>query len=158
MAQPDSANGAEAPRRFRRILVAFDGSPHAERALAAAAQLAELAGGELTALSVVPEISAWMLSGGMGAPLDIPELQEDARREASKELDDAVDALPRDLKVTKTVEIGRPGPDIVKRASSGGHDLVVVGSRGRGEAAALFLGSVSQHVSHGSSIPVLIVR
>ena len=94
---------------FRRILVAFDGSPNAERALAAAAALAGMAGGELTALSVVPEVSAWMLSGGMGAPVDIPELQDDATRAMTGDLDRAVEALAGDVGVTKIVEVGGPG-------------------------------------------------
>ena len=158
MTQPEPPAGGESHLTFRRILVAYDGSPHAKRALDAAASLAGIANSRLTVLTVVPEVSAWMLSGAMGAPIDIPELQDDAKRAATKELDEAVGSLRGDLEVEKIVEVGRPGPDIVQRATSGENDLVVVGSRGRGEAAALFLGSVSQHVSHGSSIPVLIVR
>lgn len=89
---------------------------------------------------------------------DIPQLQDDAERAVTADLDEAAGGLPGNLAITKLVEVGRPAAVIVDRASSGDYDLVVVGSRGRGEAAALFLGSVSQHVAHGSEVPVLIVR
>ena len=42
--------------------------------------------------------------------------------------------------------------------ASRGAQLVVVGSRGRGDAAGLFLGSVSHGVLHAAHCPVAIVR
>ncbi len=146
------------PLSLRRVLVAFDGSPHAQRALQSAAGLIAETGGALTVISVVPDVSSWMMSGGMGAPVDIAGMRESAERGARRDLDAAVDALPGGPSVQTIIAHGPPGPAIVEQASSGAHDVVVVGSRGRGSAAALFLGSVSQYVAHASPIPTLIVR
>ena len=42
--------------------------------------------------------------------------------------------------------------------TSGGHDLVVVGTRGRSPSAAVLLGSESEHVLVESRVPVLITK
>jgi nucleotide-binding universal stress UspA family protein len=53
---------------FCRILVAIDGSSHAERALAEAVDLAAAANSTLTVMTVVPDISSWNLVAPGSAP------------------------------------------------------------------------------------------
>ena len=47
---------------------------------------------------------------------------------------------------------------IQKRIKEGNHDLLVIGSRGRGALTASLLGSVSHHALNHSPIPVLVVH
>jgi nucleotide-binding universal stress UspA family protein len=142
---------------FRRVLVAFDSSPHAERALDEAIQLVRATGGELTVITVAPEITDMVL--GYATPADSFErvrTQIDSVHRAV--LDAAAEDAPEDLEVTRVLGRGDPALAIVREARDGKHDLIVMGSRGRGNFRSLVLGSVSHAVLHSSRIPVLVVR
>ena len=67
---------------FRRLLVAYDGSDHAERALSDAVALAQENRGRLTVLAVAPEPSVWAFSG-YGVPVDIDGLSCQIERACS---------------------------------------------------------------------------
>jgi nucleotide-binding universal stress UspA family protein len=53
---------------------------------------------------------------------------------------------------------GDPAQSVLDQAVADGHDLIVLGSRGRDDATSLLLGSVSHAVLHRSHVPVLIVH
>ena len=80
---------------FRRLLVAFDGSPHAQRALAEAVDLAQTNSGRLTLMTVVPEPSAWALGSGYEPAVDLHDLSRQIEREYQAMLDAAVDSAAR---------------------------------------------------------------
>jgi nucleotide-binding universal stress UspA family protein len=142
---------------FRRLLVAFDGSSHAQRALEKAVDVAQAGHGTITVITVAPEPALWAFSG-YDAPVNVYRLSEELELEHEAVLDSAVRRVPADLPVTKILKRGSPGPAIVAQANAGDHDLVVVGSRGRGELRSLLLGSVSHHVLHASHIPVIVIQ
>lgn len=146
---------------FNRILVAIDGSEHAERALLEAADLAKLAKAQLTVMTVVPDPSPWLLGGGWGGytpPVTLDELTREAEGQYRSMLAAAVDDLPQGLPVETVLVHGAPTTAILHQIDSGGHDLVVLGSRGRGEVKSLLLGSVSHDVLQASPVPVLAVH
>lgn len=144
---------------FRRLLVAFDGSPHARRALDEAIELAKATNGTLAVMAVAPEASAWALGGAYGVYVaDFSELERNITTQYQRMLDETIGAVPADLPVTKRLAYGAPGPAIVDAAASGDYDLIVMGSRGRGELRSLLLGSVSHHVLQTSPIPVLVTH
>ena len=142
---------------FRQLLVAFDGSSHAQRALSEAVDLAQTNRGRLTVITVSPEPSVWAFSG-YGSSVAADRLGEQLEHEYQRLLDGAIATVPADLPVTKLLKSGAIGHAIAEEANRGGHDLLVVGSRGRGELRSLLLGSVSRHVLQASHIPVLVVR
>lgn len=143
---------------FRRILVATDGSAHADRAVDEAIDLAQLANAQLTVMTVVPEPMTWMLAGGVGATIDGLAFSGQLEREFTTMLRATVERVPDDLPVTAVVKHGAPGPAILGQIDDGDQDLVVMGSRGRGELRSLVLGSVSQRVLQASPVPVLVVQ
>jgi nucleotide-binding universal stress UspA family protein len=140
---------------FRNLLVAYDGSPTAARALAEAADLALAANARLTIVSVI----APMASSAYRAGVDVGSLEKDVEAQTDRELRGAVDALPQDLPVTTVIRRGHPGEEIVKQIEAGRHDLLVMGTRGRGRVSANLFGSVAAHVhyQHGH-IAMLVVH
>ena len=145
---------------FRSLLVAIDGSDHATRALDEAVDLARCAHASVTVMTSVPDISPWVLggAGGYAGGIDIRALEHSAEREHLAMLDAATDALAADLPVTKVLGHGPPAAAIVEQVTRGGHDLVVMGSRGRGGVRSLLLGSVSHAVLQTSPVAVLITH
>lgn len=144
---------------FRNILVAIDGSAHARRALAEATDLAQSANAKLTVMTSTPDPSGWILTGGAyGGQIDFRALTEEAEREYRDLLEQAVESMPSDLSITKVLGHGNAAVRILEQIKSGGHDLVVMGSRGRGEVRSLLLGSVSHQVLNASRAAVLIVH
>ena len=137
----------------------IDGSSHAGRALAEAADLVEATGAKLTVMTSVPDAaSSWPTFAVPSAAADIDVLIQDLEREYRALLDSAVESLPADIAATKVIAAGPAGPAIVEQVKRGDHDLVVMGSRGRSNVKALLLGSVSHHVLHASPAAVLVVH
>lgn len=143
---------------FRRLLVAYDGSSHAKRALAEAIDLASANDGGLTVMAVAPDPSVWGLDFGYNASVDFAEVAEQLQREYRTMLDAAVATVPDGVPVSQLLRHGAAGREIVDEADAGEHDLIVMGSRGRGELRSLLLGSVSHRVLEGSRVPVLVVH
>ncbi len=144
---------------FRRILVAIDGSEHASHALHEAIDLAQASNATLTVMTTVPDPATWLL-GGAGYPtgIDLERLSDETERDHGRLLEAAIDELPADMPVTKILAHGRPAERILEQLHTGAHDLLVMGSRGRGEMRSLLLGSVSHQVLNASPSAVLIVH
>ncbi|MGH3023976.1 MAG: universal stress protein [Gaiellaceae bacterium] len=130
-----------------KILLAYDGFDHSRHALEETAKLAADGHGEVTVLSVVPPDARGSKSGGhVGLR---PHAHEDVARAHAY-------LRERGLDSEMKIEHGDPADEIVAEVTAGGHDLVVVGSRGRGSVGRLLLGSVSAQVVDRAPCPVLV--
>jgi nucleotide-binding universal stress UspA family protein len=138
---------------YRNILVAVDGSKESKLALADAVDLALESNARLTLLHVSPPPPSAIRSTPAGAlaEAELPAYHDKVLREM-------VASVPKELPVTTLLLDGNPAHEIVKAAREYDHDLIVIGSRGRGRATAALLGSVSHEVLHEAPVPVLVVH
>lgn len=143
---------------FHRILVAIDGSEHAQRALSEAIDLATLSHAKLTVLSVHQRPSTLLVGGPVVPPIDLGELEVALEREHEQLLERALEQVPQEVSVVKVLAQGPPAPAILAQARKDDSDLIVLGSRGRGEMASMLLGSVSHQVLQRCGVPVLVVH
>ena len=139
---------------FKKILLAFDGSEGASRALDAGLELARLHQAELWALAVeegLPRFSA-----------TIDEVEEE-KAYANQHADQVLAAAQaraqdagRELKTLR--QAGHPAQTIIKVAREGKVDLILVGHSGLSGVWAAFLGTTAEKVSRHAPCSVLIVR
>jgi nucleotide-binding universal stress UspA family protein len=141
---------------FHNVLVAIDGSADAERALTQAIDLAESEHARLTIFSAVATPAAVAYIGPAGG--EAAALAGDAEDASETLLREAVAQVPDQVSVCTVLSCKPVKPALIEQIESGQHDLVVMGSRGRGALRSALLGSVSHHVLHHSHAPVLIVH
>ena len=139
---------------FHDILVAVDGSPEAEQALTQAIDLAEKGHTRLTLMTGAPKVPPIAYIGPTSA--GVAEVDADALASAEALLRRARDRVPDDIPVTTILTEQPIRTALLEQINRGRHDLVAMGSRGRGAVRAALLGSVSHYILNHSPIPVLI--
>jgi nucleotide-binding universal stress UspA family protein len=137
---------------FTSILVAWDGSGHARRALAEAVDIARTQGARLTLLTVAAPVQVW------AGPYVVPISEADLARAAERIAAEGEALVPEGVPVSARTASGHAGMELLKRAQAADHDLIVMGSRGRGAVRSAVLGSVSHYVLNHAQVPVLIVH
>ena len=155
---------------YSKILVPYDGSKHAEKALNKAVNLAKLIkGSEMIILNVIEEI--------LTPPLVFPtrirhfktgedttlstyfrDLQTDMRYKMINTLEKIKQKYENSVKIRTVVLVGSAEDKIVGYANRQNVDLIVMGSKGLKGISRLLMGSVSRHVSEKVKCSVMIVR
>lgn len=137
---------------FRKILVAIDGSPQSNAALAMAVDLAQHYHASLCLLHAFPHVSDLL-----GTP-QYEHLLEARSTIGQQVLDSTRMQVADDVAVETQLIEGPPAPAILRVAVEDGCDMIVMGSRGHGQLTGMLLGSVSSAVAQRASCPVLIVH
>ena len=137
---------------FRSILIGWDGSRHAKRALSEAIDIARTQGSRLTLLTVAAPIHLW------AAPYVPPAAEEDLAREAERLVEEGEALVPDGIPVSSRTVTGHPGIELLRRADAGDHDLIAMGSRGFGAVRSAVLGSTSHYVLNRADVPILVAH
>jgi nucleotide-binding universal stress UspA family protein len=134
------------------VVVGIDGSPVSEAALGFAFAAAAVRG---VALVAVHAWSPTAVDKALEPVMDWDAVADEEEAVLAERLSGWSQKYPQ---VTVRRSVVRDGAARALVDASRGAQLVVVGSRGRGEAAGLLLGSVSHGVLHAAHCPVAIVR
>ncbi len=121
---------------IRKILVGYDGSNHANRALQHVAQLAENTPAEVMVICVN----------------DDTELAQHFCKEAMTYLDHYK------INAQCSVTGGHPDEQLTKAAVAGAYDLMAIGAYGRSRVREALLGSTTDHILRASPCAVLLAK
>jgi nucleotide-binding universal stress UspA family protein len=138
---------------YDRILVAVDQSEMSDRAVLAARDLAVLSNGEVWVLHLREREM-----GPKTGVLVNDETTDEANAAVAASVELLTQAGVKAHGEVRNTIFGYAAREIVSDAIGVGADVIVMGSRGRGDLAGLLLGSTAHKVIHLSDRPVLVVR
>jgi len=138
---------------FKNILLGVDGSEHALRAAKIAGELARQMDSDLWVVACFDPVPAYLGEPNLQQALNLRLQQgEEVLAPALEE----IGKIPGLLR--KEILEGPPAEAILKVAQARGNDLIIMGTRGRGQLAGLLLGSQSHKVVTHAACPVMLVR
>lgn len=137
---------------YESILLPYDGSEGAERALDHAGDIAKWADATLQIIFVADTT----MDSVTVVENDVVDALEEHGRTVLDEAEDRLDA--RGVDYDTDVVQGNPAPTIVEYAARYDHDLIVMPTHGRTGLSRYLLGSISEKVVRLSSVPVLTTR
>lgn len=152
---------------LQHILVPLDGEPLAEKMLQPAICLGKLMKADFILLRVVKPVFPFLAypEAGDGIAQVAESVLENAREVEKQRVNDAQGYLEKvaaplreqGLVVVTRVEVDEsPGHAILKYGASA--DLIAMETHGRGGLARLFMGSTTDQVIRGKTVPVLVHR
>ena len=142
---------------IRKILVAYDGSPHSKEALNWAIDLSLMTQAQIVAVKVFEGNQLFMAAeaGGTKFLETLEEMRSEDRRLMAE-----VAAIGQSRGVTVTGEIlqGNIAAEIIAYANQNAVDMIVTGTKGHGALAELLMGSVTRNLISLAHVPVLVVK
>jgi len=149
--------------RINRILACVDLSDYSKRTMEYAVSMARGLMAEIIVLNVINinEISALEIAAAhYPEHIDIKRFIEDTKADRFKRVQALISDhfSPDSSKITSLVEIGVPFKTILDVVEREHIDVVVQGSKGRGNAPGTLFGSHAEKVFRHSPVPVFSIR
>jgi nucleotide-binding universal stress UspA family protein len=137
---------------FNKILVGYDGSAQAKKALDVAFSLAHVMDSKILVFAVArpPEPAT---------SVEVHAVLDDAREHFEEDFK-RINQMAADSEISLETQlaVGHPAEQIIHRAEQEKIDLVVLGRRGTSLFEKWILGSVSERVLRYAHCPVMVVR
>ncbi len=137
---------------YKKILIAVDDSPVAEKVTLEGFLLGKQLNAEMALISVA-DIAFVMAEGGV-TPREMTEMIKDDLKKVQKML---IKNIFKEQKVWSFIEEGTPADMIKKTCDEWEASLIVIGTHGRTVLSHILMGSVAERVIRHSPVPVLVV-
>ncbi|MFA7381962.1 MAG: universal stress protein [Desulfurivibrionaceae bacterium] len=138
--------------KYRKILVAYDGSPSAQNALSLASQLAREDKSWIKVLAVVPPYQ------GDLELIGVSEIKEAITGPGQELLAEARHMADREgVHILTNLEQGEPYEQIVHVAEEENCDLIIMGRRGKSKVERALIGSVTARVIGHTAKDVMVI-
>lgn len=147
--------------RYKNILVPYDGSDHAEKALSQAIDMVKNSSDCTLHVASICNMVAAVRKSDQASIAEgrlTAELAEESEIETKEALEKAKKQIPQEIPANMIYEIGSPTQVLLEIADKYNCDLIVMGSRGLGPIKGIFMGSVSSYLASHAKIPVCIVK
>jgi len=150
---------------IKKILIAYDFSPCAERAMAMGTTIAARFDAEVIVANVIDQRNIAAIEQAVNRAIlaKIPETPGDMVREYKETRLEKLQSILKPyqkgaLRVKPKICVGEPVREILALAEENAVDLIVMGARGHSRMARLLTGSKAESLFRISSIPILSVR
>lgn len=137
---------------FKRILIAVDDSPIAEKVCEFGFQMAKQMNSEIALISVVD--TSFLITRGGVSP---KEVADEIKIELQKHQKNIVSRIFKDSPIKTFTEEGSPYVTILRVAEEWEANILVIGTHGKTGLTHLLLGSVAERVIRHSKKPVLVI-
>jgi nucleotide-binding universal stress UspA family protein len=147
---------AAGPDNVHRVLLAVDGSDHADRAVHYVCRLAD---GGIPIEAALVNVQLPVLSGRFQGLVSQETIDSHYREEGEAALRRAQRALTKaNIRFDSEVLMGPLAPTIVRMAEKRHCARIVMGTRGLGAIGSVVLGSVAYKVVHLAAVPVTLIK
>jgi nucleotide-binding universal stress UspA family protein len=144
---------------FARILVGVDDSDASRQAVAFASRLAAEHGGQLIICHSVNWVPIVAQIASAGAFVDTAPIVNELKAQGEALLDRALDvATCAGVQAQRLALEGEPAKNILEQARAAKCSVIVMGTHGRQGVDRLFVGSTTEAVLRGGTIPVLTLH
>lgn len=137
---------------FRKILVGYDGSSQADKAVSTAFALATATDAKVLILAVArpPEPAT---------VVEVEAMLDDAREHFEEHFRSILKrAEEMEVDAHTAIVVGHPVEQLVHRAETERSDLIILGRRGMSRWEKMIVGSTSEKVLRYAHCPVMVVR
>ncbi|WP_226670105.1 universal stress protein [Metabacillus litoralis] len=169
-------------KKFQHLVVAYDGTDDSREALELGIDMSKQLQSSLSVVNIqkgstfsdvtrsdrsgmippshTPPVGGLNNYPVVPVPVDNPDTRSDEYTEKEEALKSEAQRLLDQNNIDGHVEVayGEPSDEIVNYAKNHDGDLIIIGSRDISGLKRLIFGSVSEKVSHRSTIPVLIAK